>query len=96
MTNFEKYYSEIKYITEQNESFGLYKGKLTRCLLTPCENCEFYMIYYSCSHSRIKWLLEEYKEPIKLTTKEKAFLSKPLFPTAKITLLPHDLNGRKS
>ena len=40
-----------------------------------CGECLFNKAGYTCGQCRWKWLGAEYKEPIKLSTSEKAFLN---------------------
>lgn len=47
-----------------------------------CDTCKFHNDFTGCRAERIKWLLEEYREPIKpiLTEKEKAYLKNVIEP----------------
>ena len=70
MLNAEKFKKEIESF---NYMFAVVENKVVNCAnLDTCENCEFKA---RCGGGKIKWLLEEYKEPI-LTDKEKACLKK--------------------
>lgn len=71
MLKVEKYKESIK---EVGYNFALVKGEIKGCQIVDCESCEFFEVS-NCIAQRIKWLLEEYKEPI-LTDKEKACLKK--------------------
>lgn len=75
MLNAEKYKKEILKITEEDYyNFAVSKDRqnIVRCTVDfACENCIFGE-ENDCGYSiaRIKWLLSEYKEPIKLTRLE--------------------------
>lgn len=71
MTNFEKYKDEILLLAKNNRGFAFHMNKITDCKLSGCKNCIF---TGTCIANRIKWLYEEYQEPVpKLTKKERAF-----------------------
>lgn len=79
MINAEKYKDQLlKFVEENHDSlFGLDKNsEPISCTVSRCNNCQFgfkknnYIEGYSCSAAKIKWLLSEYKEPIKLTKLE--------------------------
>nr|DAV45165.1 MAG TPA: hypothetical protein [Caudoviricetes sp.] len=79
MINAEKYKVQLlKFVEENHDSlFGLDKNnEPISCAVSRCNNCQFgfkkskYVEGYSCSAAKIKWLLSEYKEPIKLTRTE--------------------------
>lgn len=76
MLNAEKYRDQLlKFIEENHDSlFGLDKNsEPISCTVSRCNNCQFgfkkskYVEGYSCSAAKIKWLLSEYKESVKLT-----------------------------
>ncbi len=76
MINAEKYKDQLlKFVEENHDSlFGLDKNsEPINCAVSRCNNCQFgfkknkYVEGYSCSAARMKWLLSEYKEPVKLT-----------------------------
>lgn len=76
MLNAEKYKAQLlKFVEENHDSlFGLDKNsEPISCAVSRCNNCQFgfkkskYVEGYSCSAAKIKWLLSEYKEPVKLT-----------------------------
>lgn len=74
MKNIEKYEKELR-------KYGVYfaltkEGKLVGCVNNTCLKCAF---YNSCSIKRMKWLLEEYEEPI-LTEEGKEFLKQLIVP----------------
>jgi hypothetical protein len=61
MTNFEKFKNEVKGC---NYNFSITKdNKIIPCEIAKCRDCIFMEIPKSCSHQRIMWLYEEYKEP---------------------------------
>lgn len=79
MLNAEKYKDQLlKFVEENHDSlFGLDKNsEPISCTVSRCNNCQFgfkkskYVEGYSCSAAKIKWLLSEYKEPIKLSKLE--------------------------
>lgn len=79
MINAEKYKDQLlKFVEENHDSlFGLDKNsEPISCAVSRCNNCQFgfkknnYIEGYSCSAAKIKWLLSEYKEPVKLTKLE--------------------------
>lgn len=68
MLKAEKFKKEIESF---NYMFAVVENKVVECAdLDTCENCEFKT---RCGGGKIKWLLEEYEEPI-LTDKEKEIL----------------------
>lgn len=76
-TNFDVYKKELELLPCGIE-FGV--NKTTQipygCDRMNCGECLFNNANgYSCSQCRWKWLGAEYKEPIKLSTSEKAFLN---------------------
>lgn len=79
MLNAEKHRDQLlKFVEENHDSlFGLDKNsEPISCTVSRCNNCQFgfkknnYIEGYSCSAAKIKWLLSEYKEPVKLTKLE--------------------------
>lgn len=79
MLNAEKHKVQLlKFVEENHDSlFGLDKNnEPISCTVSRCNNCQFgfkkskYVEGYSCSAAKIKWLLSEYKEPVKLTKLE--------------------------
>lgn len=79
MINAEKYKDQLlKFVEENHDSlFGLDKNsEPISCTVSRCNNCQFgfkknnYIEGYSCSAAKIKWLLSEYKEPVKLSRLE--------------------------
>lgn len=79
MINAEKYKEEILEYYDKNlcTRFGVDKRtkKIIQCCSQACENCEFSVFEEKnkrtpCVESAFKWLLSEYKEPIKLSKLE--------------------------
>ena len=68
MLNAEKYKNEI--LEKSNVVFDFLISKdrhtIEKCL-GVCDNCIFCNIGEHCSNVKVKWLLSEYKEPVKLT-----------------------------
>lgn len=75
MLNAEKYREEILENSNVVSDFSMSKDKHTikKCL-GVCDNCIFYDMGDHCSNVKIKWLLSEYKEPVKLTRFERDIL----------------------
>lgn len=69
MINAEKYRDEILAVTNKHEYFALKADNptvITRCNnLEQCRGCLF--DNGTCSSEKMKWLLSEYKEAVKLT-----------------------------
>lgn len=80
MLNAEKWKKEILDITEGGYYFAVSKDRQNiarSCDGLKCENCIFDEEDdrdCGCNFSRMKWLLSEYKEPIKLTRTEYSLL----------------------
>ena len=79
MINGEKYRDKLlKFIEERDAgSFTFSKGKegsFWQCGGRPCYECGMVKERSNCSLARLKWLLSEYKEPIKLTELEHGIL----------------------
>lgn len=80
MLNAEKWKKEILDITEGGYYFAVSKDRQNiarSCDGLECENCIFDEEDdrdCGCNFSRMKWLLSEYKEPIKLTRTEYSLL----------------------
>lgn len=79
MLNAENHRDQLlKFVEENHDSlFGLDKNsEPISCAVSRCNNCQFgfkknnYIEGYSCSAAKMKWLLSEYKEPVKLTRLE--------------------------
>lgn len=71
MLNAEKYKNEILEKSNVVFDFSISKDRHTieKCL-GVCDNCIFCNIGEHCSNVKVKWLLSEYKEPIKLSKLE--------------------------
>lgn len=71
MLNAEKYKSRILEVASNDKVFGIdtKNNKIDNCSSMNCRDCLFYTFGTISEHdvNRIKWLLSEYKEPIKLT-----------------------------
>lgn len=62
MTNFEKYKDDLLDLIKGRHllTIALKDGKLSRCGLVDCVDCEFHR--GSCGENLIKWLAEEAEE----------------------------------
>lgn len=75
MLNAEKYRDEIlEFISKKGTMYFSFKkdnvNKFGQCCETNCDYCSLYSENSTkepCTIKRIKWLLSEYKEPVKLT-----------------------------
>lgn len=79
MLNAEKYKDEI---VKVGYDFALFANKpIVACYSDEyeCDTCKFHNDFTGCRAKRIKWLLEEYKEPL-LSDKEKAYLKNVIEP----------------
>lgn len=67
MLNAEKYKKEILENSNVVSDFSMSKDKhaIKKCL-GVCEDCFFHDLGDHCSNIKVKWLLSEYKEPVKL------------------------------
>lgn len=101
MLNAEKHRDQLlKFIEENHDSlFGLDKNsEPISCAVSRCNNCQFgfkknnYIEGYSCSAAKIKWLLSEYREPVKLGKVEYEIL-KYLSDNTKYMYIVRDGNG---
>jgi len=75
MLNAEKYKKEIlEFIDKEKTMYFSFKNDnanmLNRCCESNCNYCALYSPNDKCAITRIKWLLSEYKEHIKLTKLE--------------------------
>lgn len=76
MTNLDKYKEDlIRICTSTEELPAVLFNKVADCETTLCTDCLLHKKDVGCHIGIILWLCEEYKEPIKLTAKEKTFLS---------------------
>lgn len=68
MLNAEKFRKEILENSNVVFDFSMSKDKhaIKKCL-GVCEDCFFHDLGDHCSNIKVKWLLSEYKEPVKLT-----------------------------
>ncbi len=75
MLNAEKYKNEILEKSNVVFDFSISKDRHTieKCL-GVCDNCIFCNIGEHCSNVKVKWLLSEYKEPVKLIRVEHEIL----------------------
>lgn len=71
MLNAEKYKKEILENSNVVFDFSMSKDKhaIKKCL-GVCEDCFFHDLGDHCSNIKVKWLLSEYKEPVKLSKLE--------------------------
>lgn len=76
MLNGEKFKKEI-----EDVDFDIAKceGKIVRCCTTNCKACDFSDEERDCSVLIVKWLVEEYKEPI-LNDKGKNYIKTLVLP----------------
>ncbi|WP_295137212.1 hypothetical protein [uncultured Catenibacterium sp.] len=79
MINGEKYRDELLKFIEKRDagSFTFSKGEegnFWQCGEKPCCECGMVIERSNCSLVRLKWLLSEYKEPVKLTKLEHGIL----------------------
>lgn len=75
MLNAERFKKEILEKSNVVFDFSISKDRHTieKCL-GVCDNCIFCNIGEHCSNVKVKWLLSEYKEPVKLTRFEQDVL----------------------
>lgn len=68
MLNAERFKKEILENSNVVSDFSMSKDKhaIKKCL-GVCEDCFFHDLGDHCSNIKVKWLLSEYKEPVKLT-----------------------------
>ena len=94
MLNAERFKEEIN---KHNNEFGL-ADNIVDCGTLGCRNCRFSRLNNSdgviimCSTRKVKWLLSEYKEPVKLTGFEYDIL-KYLSDNTKYMYIVRDGNG---
>ena len=76
MLNAERFKKEILEKSNVLFDFSISKDRHTieKCL-GVCDDCIFCNIGEHCSNVKVKWLLSEYKEPVKLTRLEYGLLS---------------------
>lgn len=73
MLNAEKYRKEI--LNNYSKGFSIIDSHIDDCESIACESCLFSNSknddgYLTCINRKVKWLLSEYKEPVKLTKLE--------------------------
>ena len=75
MLNAERYKNEILEKSNVVFDFSISKDRHTieKCL-GVCDNCIFFNMGEHCSNVKVKWLLSEYKEPVKLIRVEHEIL----------------------
>lgn len=94
MLNAERFKEEIN---KHNNEFGL-ADNIVDCGTLGCRNCRFSRLNNSddviimCSTRKVKWLLSEYKEPVKLTRFEYDIL-KYLYYNTRHMYITRDGNG---
>lgn len=94
MLNAERFKEEIN---KHNNEFGL-ADNIVDCGTLGCRNCRFSRLNNSdgviimCSTRKVKWLLSEYKEPVKLSRFEYDIL-KYLSDNTKYMYIVRDGNG---
>lgn len=71
MLNAEKFRKEILENSNVVSDFSMSKDKhaIKKCL-GVCKDCFFHDLGDHCSNIKVKWLLSEYKEPVKLSRLE--------------------------
>lgn len=84
MINAEKYINEILKTNNRNFSFNKRESKITNCNSEFCEGCLFNQKNSKvdeplCNALKLKWLVSEYKEPVKLTKFERDILKHCLY-----------------
>lgn len=91
--NAEKFRKEILENSNVVSDFSMSKDKHTikKCL-GVCKDCFFHEAGDHCSNVKVKWLLSEYKEPVKLTRFEYDIL-KYLSDNTKYMYIVRDGNG---
>lgn len=95
MLNAEKYRKEI--LNNYSKGFSIIDSHIDNCESIACESCLFSNSknddgYLTCINRKVKWLLSEYKEPIKLTRLEYDIL-KYLSDNTKHMYIVRDGNG---
>lgn len=93
MLNAEKYKKEILENSNVVSDFSMSKDKHTikKCL-GVCDDCFFHEAGDHCSNIKVKWLLSEYKEPIKVSKLEYDIL-KYLSDNTRHMYITRDGNG---
>ena len=76
MINGEKYKNELLKVINENEqdfiAFDVRDNSIKNCTTMLCKDCKFSKTKAKvlCTQTKLKWLLSEYKEPIKLSKLE--------------------------
>lgn len=72
MLNVEKFKGRILKMADADYYFSIdgRNNKIKACCVSDCTECLFNSDSGNCTHARTKWLLSEYKEPIKLSRLE--------------------------
>lgn len=93
MLNAEKFRKEILENSNVVSDFSMSKDKHTikKCL-GVCDDCFFHEAGDHCSNVKVKWLLSEYKEPVKLSKLEYDIL-KYLSDNTRHMYITRDGNG---
>ena len=92
MLNAERFKEEIN---KHNNEFGL-ADNIVDCGTLGCRNCRFSRLNNSdgviimCSTRKVKWLLSEYKEPIKLSRLEYEILKLAINKSCEYIARDHD------
>ena len=92
MLNGEKFKKEIEDI---DFDLAKCKGKIVSCCDINCVTCDFYDKERDCSAILVKWLLEEYKDPI-LDDKGKDYIKTLVSPFRVddiVTIVKHSTNN---
>lgn len=98
MLNAEKYKNELLKVINENEqdfiAFDDRDNSVKNCTTMVCKNCKFTRTKAKalCTQTKLKWLLSEYKEPIKLSRFEYDIL-KYLSDNTKYMYIVRDGNG---
>ena len=98
MLNAEKYKNELLKVINENEqdfiAFDDRDNSVKNCTTMVCKNCKFTRTKAKalCTQTKLKWLLSEYKEPIKLSRFEYDIL-KYLSDNTRHMYITRDGNG---
>lgn len=98
MINGEKYKNELLKVINENEqdfiAFDVRDNSIKNCTTMVCKNCKFSRTKAKvlCTQTKLKWLLSEYKQPIKLSRFEYDIL-KYLSDNTRHMYIARDGNG---
>lgn len=98
MLNAEKYKNDLLKVINENEqdfiAFDDRDNSVKNCTTMVCKNCKFTRTKAKalCTQTKLKWLLSEYKEPIKLSRFEYDIL-KYLSDNTRHMYITRDGNG---